>query len=281
MDGNFTFNGLNTGSTAPAAEVDTVTAPATDNAESPVDLKAMTEGVSNTTPDATPEAKAEGNKAEGNVNEAPVKRPAWMAQLPEDLREDEAFTSFEKLGDFAKAYKEAVKKEGIKAPGKDATPEELAAFYKAIGKPETAEDYKLEGTDLDAFKEMAFGSNLTQSQAESVLKALKARADAAANTAKENMARMYNETNAALKTEYGNSYTEKMKSLNRGLLTFGGKNIQQKLMQAGLSYDPDIVHMFIRLGELSSEAGGNMQSSTGDAYKTNAAGGQFSFSGLK
>jgi hypothetical protein len=44
----------------------------------------------------------------------------------------------------------AAGEQGLKLPGKDATPEQWAEFYKAIGAPEKAEDYKLpvpEGDD--------------------------------------------------------------------------------------------------------------------------------------
>lgn len=220
-----------------------------------------------------------GEKDEGKEEDPGKKNPAWMDQLPDELKKDEAFTSFEKLGDLAKAYKElASKGDGI--PGKDAKPEELAAFYAKLGVPESADGYDLKGDNLDAYKKVAFESHLTQDQARSVLEAVnKAGMDAAAK-AKENMQKQYADTERELKAEYGSSYGAKMQALKKGLVTWGGDGIQQKLINAGLSFDPAIVRMFVKLGELSQEADSSSKAGTGNQYKSIHDGGHFTFKGL-
>lgn len=101
--------------------------------------------------------------------------PAWTAQLPDDLKANEAFTSMKTIGDLGKSYldvngkikeydsklkdHEALVKthegkvkelEGkmasdyIPKPKENATDAEKAAYYKALGRPDKPEDYKFE-----------------------------------------------------------------------------------------------------------------------------------------
>ena len=85
----------------------------------------------------------------------------WRAQLPADLKEHEAFTSYATLGDFARAhleesakvkeYEGKVKdlegrvKEMIPKLPEDATEEEIKIFWASMGKPETPDEYEIPG----------------------------------------------------------------------------------------------------------------------------------------
>ena len=85
----------------------------------------------------------------------------WRAGLPDPLKTDATFTPYKTVGDFAKAHIETAKKatelesklaSAIIKPGENATPEEMAAYHKALGVPEKADDYEfpvVEGTERD------------------------------------------------------------------------------------------------------------------------------------
>ena len=67
--------------------------------------------------------------------------------LPEEYREDKSFSKFEDVGSLAKSYKELqslIGKKGGALPTEESTPEEWQNFYKLIGVPESAEEYKFE-----------------------------------------------------------------------------------------------------------------------------------------
>ena len=229
-----------------------------------------------TEPEAKPE---EGKKTEGEKTDDAKKIPAWISQLPESMRSDEAFTAFEKIGDLAKAWKElADKGDGI--PTKDAKPEELEAFYEKLGKPKTAEEYKLEGEGLDAYKAICFKSNLTQEQAAALKSEFENIGKSLENRARDSMKQNYANTDRELRNEYGNAYGERMQTLAKGLQTWGGKSVQEKLFKAGLSFDSDIVHMFIKLGDLAKESEASNKQGTGSTYRSNSEGGRFQFKGL-
>lgn len=99
----------------------------------------------------------------------------WVAQLPEDLRTNETFTGHATLGDFAKSHLEAQGKvkefegkvkehegkvadlEGrianyIPKITEKSTDAEKAAYFKAVGRPDKAEEYEfpqVEGKEND------------------------------------------------------------------------------------------------------------------------------------
>jgi hypothetical protein len=87
----------------------------------------------------------------------------WRAQLPADLKEDETFTPYKTLGDFAKAHKEgAGKVKEYEGKVKDlegrignaipkltdkSTDVEKAAYRKAMGVPDAPEGYDFKNID--------------------------------------------------------------------------------------------------------------------------------------
>jgi hypothetical protein len=97
--------------------------------------------------DGAPKVEPEGGASSGN------EVPAWIAQLPDDLKGNETFTGYKTIGDLAKdtlASKGKVTElEGklatdfIPKLAENATPEEKEAFYKALGRPDKPEEYEL------------------------------------------------------------------------------------------------------------------------------------------
>lgn len=106
-----------------------------------------------------PEGTGEGTGT--GTGTGTVEKPAWVAQLPADLKDNEAFTGFKTIGDLAKAHLETSGKvkefDGMKAKldnsipklNPDAKPEEREAFYAALGRPAKPEEYKFDGDNLD------------------------------------------------------------------------------------------------------------------------------------
>lgn len=85
--------------------------------------------------------------------------PGWLAGLPSELRDNEAFKSHKTVGDFAKTHLEVAAKakeyEGklansITKLGENATPEERDKFFNSLGRPEKPEGYEFVGEDKAA-----------------------------------------------------------------------------------------------------------------------------------
>lgn len=227
-----------------------------------------------------------GNEGKGEADKG-AEHPAWMQQLTEDMRSDGELSKFKSLKELANAYKELAAKGAdgsVKLPGADAKPEEVQAFYKALGKPDTADGYDIKsgekGADTSAFKKLAFDANLTGEQAQAVYAALEAQGKAAVEAREAGLKRQYQETDAALRKEFGAAYGEKMELLKRGVNAFGGGEVTKKLSAAGLLFDGDIVRMFLRLGEMNAEGATASRASSGSGYKSVAEGGRIAFEHL-
>jgi hypothetical protein len=76
----------------------------------------------------------------------------WRSGLPEDLRGEKALADFKDVGSLAKSYVETKRLVGdaVRIPKADAKPEELAAFHRKLGVPETPDKYEVKLPDLPA-----------------------------------------------------------------------------------------------------------------------------------
>lgn len=103
----------------------------------------------------------------------------WLEGLG-DLGKDPSLQMFKDPASLAKSWVSAQKMIGadkVVIPGKDASEEEMAAFYAKIGRPESADkyEYKLpEGVQMDdnlakSFKEVAYRAGLTARQAQALV----------------------------------------------------------------------------------------------------------------
>jgi hypothetical protein len=145
--------------------------------------------------------------------------------------------------DALKAAEEPV----IKRPGKDATPEDWAAFYKSIGAPDTADAYEVALPDGDAaenapiIKEMFKEAGILPEQAAKLLDfrnrvfAQQNAAAAAAETARvAEVMRKGEAEHTELKNEWGAASTANHEIARRGMAQFieGGPEQHAKVIAA-------------------------------------------------
>src|ERR1700677_1477676 len=85
--------------------------------------------------------------------------PGWVAVLPSDLKDKEAFKQFKTVGDFGKDYlavkAKATEYEGklansIPKLGENATQEERNQYFNSLGRPEKPDGYELDGEDKNS-----------------------------------------------------------------------------------------------------------------------------------
>ena len=234
-------------------------------------------------PDAKPE---NGDKAKGSENESQKQAeiPAWTSQLSDDLKNNPDFikrvSKFGKISDLAKSYSELETKLGnsIVRPGKDASDEEKEAFYRQLGKPESRDKYSISDKEnADLFKDIAFKNNLTDDQATALFGTFKEIGIKAIQQEQMRKAAHAKATDDALRAEWGNNYNAKITMLQRGVNTYGGKALGEKLKASGLLFDADVVKMFVKLGEEAADAGTSGRTSGGESYKPTSEGGHFSW----
>lgn len=102
----------------------------------------------------------------------------WRESLPGELKLDKTLADFKDVGALAKSYVETKKLVGdaVRIPKPDAKPEDVAAFYKKLGVPESPDKYEIalpklpEGAPawheptVQAFRETAHKAGLTPAQ---------------------------------------------------------------------------------------------------------------------
>lgn len=151
---------------------------------------------------------------------------SWRDTLPDDLKSDKSLESFKDVPALAKSYIATKAMVGSKPviPGPEAKPEEIAAYRKAIGVPETTAGYKLKAHEImahpewsreaqDAFVGQAHAAGLTNDQLNTVVGWY---ADFISKTAKDNQ-RLETEAKVELRTEWGVNYDTFMGAANRGI----------------------------------------------------------------
>ena len=234
-----------------------------------------------TKPDDNSGDKGAGSKETADGKGSEVKHPAWMAQLGNiDADKAEKLSKFEKIGDLANNFLELEGKLGnsVTKPGENASAEEVEAFYRSLGKPESADKYSIEGDQAEMFRKMAYENNLTDAQAKAFYKSLQEVGNNAIAAQKAAFDAQAKDTQVALQKEYGKDYPTKIEMLKRGIATYGGEKLGAKLQQAGLLGDYEVVKLFIQLGEQSSEAGSpGTTKAKANGYKSIAEGGTLDF----
>ena len=211
------------------------------------------------------EGKPEGGQ---NTGGGTGDKPAWLAQLPTNLKDNASLAGFKTIGDFAQAHLDTSAKvtelEGIKA--------KFDTLPKAPAKPEEYVFDKIEGIDeglLNEARPEFLKAGLSNDQAKAVVtleaSLMKKRMEAYA--AQSERDRLTAET--GLKTEWGDKYPAKVENMKRFLTEFskgfkiGDKpaDVTEFLVRSRLGNDPFFIRFMdavsSKIGEDTSPSGGS------------------------
>lgn len=149
--------------------------------------------------------------------------------------------------------------QGLQLPGEEASPEEVNAFYTALGRPESADKYELpkdlavpEGYNIDEvsqnFRNLAHKNGIPQKQAAALFKDFIELENQNFQKSQETVTKDFE---AALKTAFPQDAKTGLDLAKKGAKLVGGGDI---LDQAGLSTNPIVLQLCAKLGELSGES---------------------------
>jgi len=199
----------------------------------------------------------------------------WRAALPADLQNHELLTPIKEvkeLGasyvDLATKHTEAGKKvkelEGklagaIFKPGDNATDDERTAYFKAMGRPDKATDYKFdpitppEGIKLDPkmddwFKGVVHKAGLNQAQASIIRKDYADALFAAHKAGEEQKVRDTEKGTEDLKKEWGAKFDENAALVKKATDMFMTPEEKKHMDDSGMGNNPVLVKMFHRIG---------------------------------
>jgi len=208
----------------------------------------------------------------------------WIAQLSDDLKEHEAFTSFETLSDFAKAHIDTLGKvsnlEGEKSTlegkatdlegklansipklGESATDEEKAAYRKAMGIPEKPEEYEfpaIEGQENDAnmvawAQRVFFEANLPKETAAYIGKQWNTFLAGLIQAEEEANEKARTDAETALKTKWGTDFDKNVEFIKRGWKKFANSEFDEWTAKHGVGHDDVLMEFLLSVGKAMGE----------------------------
>ena len=150
---------------------------------------------------------------------------------------------------------------GLKAPTAESSPEELAEWYAAAGRPETAGDYTFdglpEGLELDTERlternAAMHAAGLSQSQYETVMGLYTQEMNMVYDNLQTNQNNVRNTSEIALKQEWGTDYDKNLKHVASVADRFG---VKDALLETGLINHKPILDMLYKVHLSTSEDG--------------------------
>lgn len=205
------------------------------------------------------------------AGDTPTLPHAWMQGMTTEQKADEklieAVSKFEKgIPDLVKSYSELETKlsQSVVFPNEQATEEEKVQYRKAIGVPETKEDYKLEKGKLPgdleydedmekAFREIAHKEGYTNAQANALFGWWTAKLAQDIVDARKIIKTTQAEVEQQLRNELKGEYEPTKAFMDRAVEKFCGPDIKALLVQSGLGNYPGFFKMFAAIGKAISE----------------------------
>lgn len=196
--------------------------------------------------------------------------PPWYAGLPDDLKGQQIVLRHKDLPDAITSLVAAEKRLGVPAnqlvrlPANAEDTAAVQAIYKALGAPETAEGYKIDlagATDADKAVVGEFAKHMhekgpfppaalsaaaefwhgkVKAQDEADLAAAKAATEAG---------------DAALKTEFGPAYAQKVKEIGALIKEMGGDALAKELNETNLGDSPELAKLLAKVVDMRAESG--------------------------
>ena len=197
--------------------------------------------------------------------------PAWVAQLPTDLKDNAAFTSYKTIGDLAKSHLEMGDKlkefDGLKTKLEDsipklpddATDEERNLYYSALGRPETASAYELEGEDKNApewtsfWKQQFHSLGLTKAQAKQLSGQWNGQLQKMVDAYNTNQKKEVAEAETKLRTELGDKFDANVELAKRVYNTHLGVEFDKDFANGNAATRFQTLRLVLKLAALTGE----------------------------
>lgn len=229
---------------------------------------------------------------EGNGGE----HPKWHEVLPGAYKGHKALDGVEGMEQLLKGYVDLKGLEGATVvPGKDASDEDKAKFFKALGVPDKHEDYAIdkvevyEGMDVTGeimpeIKQLFHQLKLNGVQANGAFKGYMELEKAKFKAKQEAKEKARDKAIETLKTEYGADFEKNKNIANKALKKFVKEDAFNRLKEKGFTADPDVVEIFYQVGKSTlddSTLSGTGAKKKAERPKDAMGRSTFSFSGKK
>jgi len=204
----------------------------------------------------------------GAVQDGGNQTPGWIAQLPDDLKGNETFTGYKTIGELAKAHLDNAGKvtelEGkvansIPKLSENATAEERAEYFKALGVPESPDGYEFDRPQLPEgmeynealekwFRNEAHTAGLSAEQAKALYGAYNKFTESVMKKMDDDRQAALDSGMKALKESWGNKYDDNVAIVKRVQEKIAGSEPMKKwLTTHNAENDPVLIQFLLDL----------------------------------
>jgi len=188
----------------------------------------------------------------------------WRAALPDDLKNNEVLSGYSNIGDVSKDFLNLQSESAnmVKRPGENPSAEEVASYHKAIGVPDSADGYEITKPDLPenfnydeefeqyyrkSMKEHGVPKAAAEAAYQDIMKFGK---DKYTNAIQERDQEA-EESQKALKAEWGSKFDENIIKRDRAIKRFAGDGAEELIQDA--NNIPAVSRVFHRVFEAMGE----------------------------
>lgn len=193
---------------------------------------------------------------------------SWRDSLPEDMRGDETLSRFSDVESLAKSYINARQMIGRDKIAMPVTDEDWGGVYDRLGRPADEMGYEMktpEGVTFDEtaqqnMRAMAHKVGLNQAQMEGMSEWVFSELQGRKSADDTSTQQAFDDSDAALKTEWGEKYDQNVNVALRAVEEFGGDEFRDfvnktKIGGQALGNHPAMIKMLADIGGKMMEGG--------------------------
>ena len=194
--------------------------------------------------------------------------PAWVAQLPDDLKQNATFTSYKTIGDLAKNHLETAGKvtelegrlkESVPKLPDDASDEDRSLYYDALGRPKQPSEYELEGEDKNApewtsqWKTQFHDIGLTKTQAKKLSTAWNSHMQKMVDAHNASVQAEVAASEAKLKSEWGDKFPTNVELAKRLYQKYGEGEFDKAFDAGSAANRFSVIKMLVKFASVTGE----------------------------
>ena len=201
------------------------------------------------------------------TTEQPAVAKTWKEAISEEFRNDPNIEKFTEIDALAKSYINATRMIGqdkVAVPNENSTDDQWNEVYTKLGRPESADKYKLEAKSevvpidegaIKQFAENAHKLGLNNKQAQGILEFYKNSMEGTAQQSKIDTETAQANAEQQLRQEWGKTFEENVKKAGSVAKANLGVEVLDMQLKDGtrLGDHPDVIKGFAKIADMMSE----------------------------
>ena len=192
--------------------------------------------------------------------------PSFQDQLPADLQGHAALKDFNDVGGLAKSFidTQAMIGNSVRIPSETATPQDQAAFWTKLGRPDTPDGYELSKWEqpqgfsandemMKSFRNTGHELGLTPKQMEGLNQWYGNQVNTMATNITGQATQAREQVYAELKQEFGAATDDKINAAHKAMMKFADDATKEHLEKTGIGNDPKLIRLWMKIAESIGE----------------------------